>query len=43
MAYNKFSTDLRRINQTFITAIGQMAEHLSGTRRTAAARREAAE
>ncbi|WP_225766211.1 MotA/TolQ/ExbB proton channel family protein [Inquilinus sp. Marseille-Q2685] len=43
MAYNKFSTDLRRINQTFVTAIGQMAEHLSGTRRAAAARREAAE
>ncbi|HMG50192.1 MAG TPA: MotA/TolQ/ExbB proton channel family protein [Inquilinus sp.] len=43
MAYNKFSTDLRRVNQTFGTAIGVMAEHLSGGRFAAAARRQAAE
>ena len=40
VAYNKFSTDLKRVNQTFGTAIGQTAERLAGDRRTA--RRQAA-
>jgi hypothetical protein len=41
MAYNKFATDLRRINQLFGSAIAAIAETLSADR--AALSRKAAE